>query len=146
MPISCWLWPTCPTRVRGVGGGTGLVPCWQWRPARNIAEVVFHSDRGSTWTAGSFTTLCAGLKFCQSMGRVGSCFDNAAAESFLSTLEREVLSRHTFAPREQARQVISAWVEEFYNPRRRHSTLSIRSPIGNEQALVAEALRARDAA
>jgi len=114
--------------------------------AVNIAEVVFHTDRGSTYTAGSFTTLCAGLPVRQSMGRVGSCFDNAAAESFFSTLEWEVLSRHIFATREQARRVISAWVEEFYNPRRRHSTLAMRSPIAHEQALAAQALRAKDAA
>ena len=114
--------------------------------AVNIAEVVFHTDRGSTYTAGDFTNLCAGLKIRQSMGRVGSCFDNAAAESFFSTLEWEVLSRHTFATREQARQVISAWIEEFYNPRRRHSTLTMRSPIAHEQALAADAPRAKDAA
>jgi len=114
--------------------------------AENIAQVIFHTDRGSTYTAGVFTTLCAGLKIRQSMGRVGSCFDNAAAESFFSTLEWEVLSRHTFATREQARQVISAWVEEFYNPIRRHSTLDLRSPIGHEQALAAEALQTKDAA
>ena len=48
--------------------------------------------------------------------------------------------------REQARQVISAWVEEFYNPRRRHSTLAMRSPIAHELDLAAEALRAKDAA
>jgi len=114
--------------------------------AANIAEVIFHTDRGSTYTADDFTKLCAGLKIRQSMGRVGSCFDNAAAESFFSTLEWEVLSRHTFATREQARQVISAWVEEFYNPRRRHSTLAMRSPIAHELELAAEARRAKDAA
>ena len=80
------------------------------------------------------------------MGRVGSCFDNAAAESFFSTLQWEVLSRHTFATREQARRVISAWITEFYNPQRRHSTLAMRNPIGHEQALAAQALRAKDAA
>ena len=80
------------------------------------------------------------------MGRVGSCFDNAAAESFFSTLEWEVLSRHTFATREEARRVISAWIEEFYNPRRRHSTVGMRSPIAHELALATEAVRAKDAA
>jgi len=114
--------------------------------AASIAEVIFHTDRGSTYTADDFTKLCAGLKIRQSMGRVGSCFDNAAAESFFSTLEWEVLSRHTFVTREQARQVISAWVEEFYNPRRRHSTLAMRSPIAHELELAAEARRAKDAA
>jgi len=114
--------------------------------AANIAKVIFHTDRGSTYTADDFTKLCAGLTIRQSMGRVGSYFDNAAAESFFSTLEWEVLSRHTFATREEARQVISAWVEEFYNPRRRHSTLAMRSPIAHELDLAAEALRAKDAA
>jgi len=61
-------------------------------------------------------------------------------------LEWEVLSRHTFATREQARQVISARVKEFYNTQRRHSTLAMRSPIAHEQALAAEALQAKDAA
>ncbi len=52
------------------------------------------------------------------MGRVGSCFDNAAAESFFCTLEWEVLSRHHFTTREQARQVVTAWAHDFYNHRR----------------------------
>ena len=103
--------------------------------AANIKDVIFHTDRGSTYTADSFTTLCKGLEIRQSMGRVGSCFDNAAAESFFSTLEWEVLSRHHFATREQARQVISAWIEQFYNPVRRHSTVAMRSPINHELTL-----------
>jgi len=107
--------------------------------AEAIAGVVFHTDRGSTYTAGDFMTLCSGLEIRQSMGRVGSCFDNAAAESFFSTLEWEVLSRHHFATREQARQVISAWIAEFYNPIRRHSTLAMRSPIDHEHATAAAA-------
>ena len=55
-----------------------------------VPGVIFHSDRGSTYTANDFTTLCETLDITQSMGRVGSCFDNAAAESFFSTLEHEV--------------------------------------------------------
>jgi putative transposase len=62
----------------------------------NVAGVIFHTDRGSTYTADDFTGLCAKLKITQSMGRVGSCFDNAAAESFFSTLEWEALSRHHY--------------------------------------------------
>jgi putative transposase len=107
--------------------------------AANITGVIFHTDRGSTYTADSFTTLCKGLEIRQSMGRVGSCFDNAAAESFFSTLEWEVLSRHHFRTKDEARQVISAWIEQFYNPVRRHSTLAMRSPIGHEKALAATA-------
>lgn len=110
--------------------------------ALNIASVIFHTDRGSTYTAGSFTTLCSGLKIRQSMGRTGSCFDNSAAESLFSTLEWEVLSRHHFATREEARQVISTWVEEFYNPRRRHSSTGMKSPIDFEEALTIKAIAA----
>ena len=59
-------------------------------------RVIFHTDRGSTYTANAFTRLCRQLGIRQSMGRVGSCFDNAAAEAFFSSLEWEVLSRHEF--------------------------------------------------
>jgi len=114
--------------------------------AEAIAGVIFHTDRGSNYTAGAFTTLCSGLKIRQSMGRTGSCFDNAAAESFFSTLEWEVLSRHHFATRDQARHVISTWIEQFYNPTRRHSTLAMRSPIEHEHAAAAAALGDKQAA
>jgi putative transposase len=97
-----------------------------------VAGVIFHSDRGSTYTATSFTTLCENLDIRQSMGRVGSCFDNAAAESFFSTLEHEVLSRHHFKTREEAQQTIVKWVVDFYNRRRRHSSCGIQSPIDYE--------------
>jgi len=53
------------------------------------------------------------LKITQSMGRVGSCFDNAAAESFFSSLEHEVLSRHHFNTREEARKVVVEWAYGF---------------------------------
>ena len=104
-----------------------------------LSGVPLNTDRGSTYTADSFTTLCKGLEIRQSMGRVGSCFDNAAAESFFSTLEWEVRSRHHFRTKDEARQVISAWIEQFYNPVRRHSTLAMRSPISHEKALAATA-------
>ena len=83
-----------------------------------IDGVVFHTDRGSTYTATTFTTLCRRLGVAQSMGRVGSCFDNAAAETFFSTLEHEVLSWHHFITKAQARQVVVAWCQDFYNTRR----------------------------
>ena len=97
-----------------------------------VAGVVFHTDRGSTYTAHGFTTLCVRLGIVQSMGRTGSCFDNAAAESFFSTLEYEVLSRHSFQTREEARQTIVKWVVDFYNRRRRHSSCGMQSPIDYE--------------
>ena len=104
-----------------------------------IAGVIFHSDRGSTYTADGFTALCEKLKIRQSMGRVGSCFDNAAAESFFSTLEWEVLSRHHFATREEARQVVTRWACDFYNKARLHSSCGMKSPIDYENSVTMEA-------
>jgi transposase InsO family protein len=68
--------------------------------------VIFHTDRGSTYTAGVFTKMRRKLGVSQSMGRIGSCFDNAAAEAFFSTLEHEVLSRQHFTTKAHARQVV----------------------------------------
>jgi transposase InsO family protein len=99
-----------------------------------IRGVIFHTDRGSTYTAGDFTRLCKDkLGIRQSMGRVGSCFDNAAAESFFSTLEHEVLSRHTFTTKAEARKIVLAWCHEFYNTRRRHSSAAFLSPAEFEK-------------
>jgi transposase InsO family protein len=97
-----------------------------------IDNVIFHTDRGSTYTATSFTALCARLGVRQSMGRVGSCFDNAAAEAFFSTLEHEVLSRHAFATKADARKIVLAWCHQFYNTRRRHSSAAMLAPAAFE--------------
>ena len=110
--------------------------------AEAIKGVIFHTDRGSTYTAGSFTSLCSGLKIRQSMGRTGSCFDNSVAEAFFSTLEWEVLRRHRFRTKDEARQVISTWVHEFYNARRRHSTIGMTSPVVFEQSFTVKAIAA----
>jgi len=102
--------------------------------AEHIAGVVFHTDRGSTYTAYSFTGLCQRLRIRQSMGRVGSCFDNAAAEAFFSSLEWEVLSRHEFANTTAAQAIVLDWCYGFYNSQRRHSAASGQSPINYENA------------
>jgi putative transposase len=99
-----------------------------------VAWVIFYSDRGSTYTAHDFTVLCDKLDIRQSMGRTGSCFDNAAAGSFFSTLEHEVLSRHHFKTRKEAQQTIVGWVVDFYNRRRRHSSCGMQFPIDYETA------------
>jgi transposase InsO family protein len=101
-----------------------------------VEGVVFHSDRGSTYTAAEFGKTCKRLGIRQSMGRVGSCFDNAAAESFFSTLEHEVLSRHHFKTRAEAKAVVTAWCYDFYNHRRRHSSAAMMAPIDFENTAV----------
>jgi putative transposase len=100
--------------------------------AEHIAGVIFHTDRGSTYTAEKFTALCRRLQIRQSMGRVGSCFDNAAAEAFFSSLEWEVLSRHQFATTAAARATVINWCYGFYNHHRRHSAAAGLSPINYE--------------
>ncbi len=106
-----------------------------WR--RDEAErVIFHTDRGSTYTASAFTKLCRQLAIRQSMGRVGSCFDNAAAEAFFSSLEWEVLSRHDFENTRQAQAVVLDWCYGFYNHDRRHSSAAMMSPINYENTTV----------
>jgi len=97
-----------------------------------IEGVIFHTDRGSTYTAGDFTQLCTDLGIRQSMGRVGSCFDNAAADAWFSTLEWEVLSRHEFTDPDHARTVVLEWCHEFYNKSRRHSAVAMMPPITYE--------------
>jgi putative transposase len=81
----------------------------------------------------------------QSMGRVGSCFDNAAAESFFSTLEHEVLSRYHFTTKAQARTVVLAWCHEFFNTTRRHSSAAMMAPADYERTAAQPADR-REAA
>lgn len=104
-----------------------------------VAGVIFHSDRGCTYTAYHFTSLCDRLGIAQSMGRTGSCFDNAAAESFFSTLEHEVLSRYHFKTRREAQETIVEWVVDFYNCRRRHSSCGMQSPIDYETTAASRA-------
>src|SRR5215207_9306725 len=104
--------------------------------AEQIQGVIFHTDRGSTYTATAFTAMCRRLEIRQSMGRVGSCFDNAAAEAFFSSLEWEVLSRHKFATIGAARATVIDWCYGFYNHRRRHSAAAGLSPINYETAAI----------
>ena len=68
------------------------------------------------------------------MGSVGDCFDNAVTESFFATLECELLDRHRFRTRTEARVAVFDYLEGFYNPRRRHSTLGYLSPTDYEQS------------
>ena len=68
-----------------------------------------------------------------SMGTVGDAYDNAMAESFFATLEREVLNRRRFKSQAEAKMAIFDWLEGWYNPHRRHSALGHRSPVNYER-------------
>jgi putative transposase len=100
----------------------------------DVAGVIFHSDRGSEYTSADFARACARWKVRQSMGRVGSCFDNAVAEATFSTIKVEYVHRHQFRTRTEARLKIATWITDFYNHRRRHSVCDGRSPIDYERS------------
>lgn len=99
----------------------------------NVDGVIFHSDRGSEYTAETYAAACLRLGVSQSMGRVGSALDNAAAEAFNSTVKVEYIHRQRFATRAEARIKISTWIVDFYNTRRRHSACEGMSPIDYER-------------
>ncbi|MFI9576366.1 IS3 family transposase [Microbispora rosea] len=102
-----------------------------------VDGVIFHSDRGSEYTAARFQAACRHWGVVQSMGRVGCALDNAAAESFNSTLKVELVHRHQFATRDQARVKIATWIADFYNTRRRHSAADGLPPAAYEQRIMA---------
>ncbi len=111
----------------------------------DVRGVIFHTDKGSEYTAGAFAELCERLGITQSMARVGSALDNAAVESFNSTLEFECLSRKRFATKAEARREVAAYID-FYNRTRRHSAAERRSPVDYEAVLADRAAREAEAA
>jgi putative transposase len=101
---------------------------------RQPEKVIHHSDRGCQYTSYAFGKRCKEAGVMPSMGSVGDAYDNAMAESFFATLEREVLSRRSFKSQAEARMAIFEWLEGRYNPHRRHSSLGYRSPVNYERA------------
>ncbi|WP_426507297.1 IS3 family transposase [Dactylosporangium sp. McL0621] len=100
----------------------------------DVTGVIFHSDRGSEYCSADFARACARWKVRQSMGRVGSCFDNAVAEATFSTIKVEYVHRRQFRTRAEARLKIATWITDFYNHRRRHSVCDGLSPIDYERS------------
>lgn len=101
-------------------------------------KVIFHSDHGTQYTSVAFGQRCGELGVRPSMGSVGDAYDNAMAESFFASLECEVLDRNHFRTREEARTAVFSWIEGWYNPRRRHSSLGYLSPKQFEHEFTAE--------
>jgi putative transposase len=91
------------------------------------------SDRGSQYASADYQALLTAHQCVPSMSRRGNCYDNAPMESFFSTLKIELIHRHHYHTRAEARQEIFAYIEGFYNTQRRHSALGYRSPLEFEQ-------------
>lgn len=113
---------------------------WRRRPAPG--RTVLHSDRGSQYTSWSFGHRLRAAGLLGSMGRVGSAYDNAMMESFFSTLQRELLDRPPhggWQTRKQLAGAIFEWIEAWYNPHRRHSSIGYQSPVAYERLYKKEA-------
>jgi transposase InsO family protein len=92
------------------------------------AGVIFHSDRGSQYTSDDYGEACRRHGIRQSMGRRGVCYDNAAAESFFSTIKRELVDRYYWDDPEILRVCLFDWIERWYNKRRVHTSIGMRTP------------------
>jgi putative transposase len=91
-------------------------------------KVISHTDRGSRYLSQAFAEVAAQLDVRHSGGRVGSCFDNAQAESFNATLKVEWVNRTIYPTREHARKDVTRYIEFRYNTKRLHSALGYRTP------------------
>jgi len=103
-----------------------------WRRGKP-AELMHHSDQGSQYTSEDFQRLLDDQGITCSMSKRGDCWDNAAMESFFSTLKIERIYRKKYVTREEVRADVFDYIEMFYNPRRRHSTLGQISPAEFEK-------------
>lgn len=100
---------------------------------RPVKGTIHHSDHGGQYIGLTFGQTCHDVGIAQSMGAVGSCYDNAVAETFFATLTKERLlhdaPKQGWATRAELRSTVFEFIEGFYNPTRLHSTLGMRSPV-----------------
>ncbi|WP_328660740.1 IS3 family transposase [Nocardia salmonicida] len=99
-----------------------------------VRGVILQSDRGTQYTALATAQACAGHRLLRSMGATGICWDNAGSESLWSTFKHECYYRHSFAAKAALVAAVDNWMV-FYNHRRRHSSIGMRSPIDYELPL-----------
>lgn len=95
----------------------------------NVPGCIVHSDRGSQFRSRKFLRALTRHHLVGSMGRVASCGDNAAMESFFALLQKNVLDRRSWTTREQLRIAIVIWIERTYHRRRRQAALGRLTPI-----------------
>ena len=112
----------------------------RWR--RKPVGTIVHADRGAQHTSWLFGHRLRQAGLLGSMGRVASSVDNALIESFWSTMQRELLDRTTWDSRTQLASAMFEWIEGFYNPRRRHTSIANPSPAEFEAIHTANDLAA----
>jgi putative transposase len=112
------------------------------RSRRPASGLIHHSDRGGQYVSAAYIDLLTEHGARSSVGKPGTCYDNAAAESFFATLKTELLYRTAWPTRQQAKSAIFHYLEGFYNRHRLHSTLGYRSPAAFEAEHAAAILAA----
>lgn len=105
---------------------------------RPAAGLLHHSDRGSQYASKTYRALLKQRRLQASMSATGNCYDNAAMESFWSTLKTESLHHQKFQTHQQARLAVFDYIETFYNPKRLHSALGYHSPVDFERIITHE--------
>jgi putative transposase len=102
---------------------------------RRPKNVIHHSDQGCQYTSIAFGKRCAEAGVRPSMGSVGDCYDNAMCESFNATLECELLVKHRFRNQREAALAVFDFIEGWYNPHRRHTSIGNISPVEFERRM-----------
>lgn len=110
-----------------------LMAVWRRKPKQ---PVIIHSDQGSQFGSDDFARWCKDNRLIPSMSRRGNCYDNAVAESFFSSLKKEIIKRKIYTTREEAKSEIFEYIEVFYNRKRRHSHLNQLSPMEFERSQI----------
>jgi putative transposase len=90
--------------------------------------VIFHSDRGTQYTSQEMVDYCRKNNVSRSMGRTGTCYDNAVAESFFATYKKELIHTRPWDSVKTLKRETFDWIETYYNRRRRHSTIAYLTP------------------
>ena len=103
-----------------------------WRRGK-LDALLHHSDRGSQYQSEQFQRLMADNGVICSMSRSGNVWDNAAMESFFSSLKTEKIGKKIYRTRDEAKAEVFDYIERFYNPVRRHSTIGYLSPVEFER-------------
>jgi putative transposase len=96
-------------------------------------STILHSDHGSQYTSWAFGKRLRDAGLLGSMGTVGDCYDNAMMESFWHTMQLELLDTRAWDTREELANAVFEWIECWYNPYRRHSSIGMHSPVTYER-------------
>lgn len=112
------------------------------QPPRGL---IHHSDRGSQYCSADYRKMLQAQGFVASMSGRGNCYDNAMVETVFKTIKSELVWRTSFVSRNQAAKAIGRYIDGFYNPRRRHSSLGYVSPVRFETAHLTDRRQERTA-